>query len=59
MLEHFQECDPELCSWWSPIPRKQDSELGLNMVLVFSASIKSVQTVKSKILIVVQVVGLC
>ena len=59
MLEHVHECDRELCSWWSPIPRKQNSELRLNMVLVFSDSIKGVQTLEGKIWIVLQVVGLC
>ena len=48
-------CVPDV----SPIPRKQNSELGLNMVLVFSDTMKGVQTLKGKIWTVVQVIGLC
>ena len=39
-MEHFCECNPELCSLWSKIQRNRNSEWELNMVLVFSNSIQ-------------------
>lgn len=52
MLEHIYKCEPELCSWCSPIPWKGNSELGLNMVLLCSINMKSRQNIKGKIWIV-------
>ena len=58
MLEHIYECEPELCYWWSPIPRKGNSELELNMVLLCSIILRSTQNLKGKTWFVVQVIGL-
>ena len=49
MSEDICKCEPELCSWWSPIPWKGNSELGLNMVLVGSVNMKTTQNLQGKI----------
>ena len=53
-----------MCSWivllmeWRPILRKQNSELGLNMLLVFYVSMKGTQTLEGKICDVMQLIVL-